>query len=78
MRNERVVCIIAAYLSKHLKYPVAIIQGDGYTEWSTGAKGFALVQDGKHWTPKQIAEAAYKQLYVAPPPKKRKTNEGDS
>lgn len=78
MRNERVVCVIAAYLRKHLGREVAIIQGDRYTEWSTGSKGFALHKDGVNWTPKQIAEAAYRYLYEAPPPKKRKTNADDS
>lgn len=74
MRNERVVCVIAAYLAKHLQCEVAIIQGQDYTEWSTGDKGFALWADGKNWTPKQIAAEAVKQLYV-PPPKQRKKNE---
>lgn len=78
MRNERVVCVIAAYLSKQLKCHIGIIQGDGYTEWSTGERGFALLKDGTDWNPKQIVVQAVKYLYVPPPPKKRKTNEDDS
>lgn len=78
MRNERVVCVIAAYLSKNLGCHVGIIQGDGYTEWTTGDRGFALINEGKDWTPKQIAVHALKHLYVAPPQKKRKGNEDDS
>lgn len=78
MRNERVVCVVAAYLSKQLKKHVGIIQGDGYTEWVVGEAGFALVSDGANWTPKQIVVQAMQHLYVAPVPKKRKTNEDDS
>lgn len=64
MRNAPLVTTIAAYLSKALSTHVSIMQGPQHTEWYTGERGFAVLNDGIHRSPKELAKEAL--AYLTP------------
>lgn len=76
MRDELLVCAIAAVLSKRLRTEVGILQGPRYTEWRVGDKGFAVGPTPTSYPLRKLVDTLEK--YFTPPmPVKRITLDED-
>ena len=76
MRDERVACVITAYVNKRLGgHEVALVQGTKYTGWCLGDREFAVGPHLTEYPVKALAETIV--TYLSPPKPIRKKHEDD-
>ena len=77
MRDERLVCVIAAAVSKQLGVPVSILQTSRFTEWRTDDKGFAVGPTATSYPPRKLVDVLVNYLRPLAPLKKRKHDDNE-
>lgn len=76
MRDERIACVIAAFVNKRLGgHHVGIVQGSKFTGWCLGDKVFAVGPYLTEYPTRKLAETII--TYLTPPKPIRKKHEDD-